>query len=222
MKGSSTINAVLFDLDGTILDTANDLGAALNYVLTKFEMPLISEEAFRPIASDGAKGLLTLGFGEQLANHNFEALRTLFLNYYEDNIATHTCLYPGIAELIQYLDNHNIVWGIVTNKPEGLTHKLLPYFPELNNTQAVIGGDSLSERKPHPLPLTHALSLIKANNQECLYVGDAPRDIEAGNAANMPTVIAGWGYISDLNVCRTWQADHFTLTPLEIIELVKE
>lgn len=216
------MRAVLFDLDGTLLDTADDLGAALNNVLSQYKLPNVPAEIFRPIASDGAKGLLTLGFGEQLAHYDFETLRTQFLNYYENNIAHHTSLYSGVDELITYLDKHNIAWGIVTNKPEYLTLKLLPFFPKFKNCKVVVGGDSLAQRKPHPLPLTYSLNIIKQQAQSCLYVGDAPRDIEAGNAAGMPTVIAGWGYISNLSDCKNWQANFFIQKPEEIINFFEQ
>ncbi len=147
------ITGVLFDLDGTILDTADDLGAALNFVLTEYNLPTITSEAYRPIASDGAKGLLELGFGDKISDYDFATLRQMFLNYYENNIAHHTKLYDGITELINELNTKNIAWGIVTNKPEGLTLKLLPYFPELAQSQVMVGGDSLAERKPHPAPI---------------------------------------------------------------------
>ncbi len=220
MTNSKSIKGVLFDLDGTILDTANDLGAALNHVLTHYKLPIVSPEIFRPVASDGAKGLLELGFGKAIENYDYETLRTMFLNFYENNIATHTTLYDGISELIAHLDKQSIAWGIVTNKPEGLTKKLLPYFSELNSSQVMVGGDSLNERKPHPAPLLYSLEKINVNAEQCFYVGDAPRDIEAGKRANMPTIIAGWGYIDDLAQCSNWQADHTLMSPLDIIKLL--
>lgn len=214
------IKGLLFDLDGTILDTADDLGAALNYVLNKHGLPPVTREAFRPVASDGAKGLLELGFADKLSNYDFTELRTMFLNYYEKNIAHHTKLYDGMAELLSTLNDNNIAWGIVTNKPEGLTRKLLPHYPELNSSKIMVGGDSLSQRKPHPAPLFYALEAINISPENCYYVGDAPRDIEAGNRAGMPTIIAGWGYILDLTVCNKWQSDHLCLLPQDIIKLL--
>lgn len=214
------INGVLFDLDGTLLDTADDLGAALNYVLKQHCLPQVSAEKYRPVASDGAKGLLELGFKEKLQQYNFNELRESFLNYYAENIAQYTTLYDGIAELITFIDNKNIPWGIVTNKPIGLTHLLLPNFPEFINCRVVVGGDSLSERKPHPAPILYALDKIQISAEECFYIGDAPRDIEAGQRANMPTIIAGWGYIPNIKDCEQWQADHTLLKPYDIASLL--
>ncbi|MGJ8692320.1 MAG: HAD family hydrolase [Thalassotalea sp.] len=214
------IKGVLFDLDGTILDTADDLGGALNQVLSQYGLPLVAATDYRPIASDGAKGLLELGFSEQLKDYDFEHLRTQFLAFYEENIATQTKLYHGVSTLLTYLDDNNIPWGIVTNKPEGLSKKLVPCYHELNSSQVLVGGDSLAKRKPHPLPLLYALEKINVASHECFYVGDAPRDIEAGKRANMPTIIAGWGYISDLTSVGSWQADHLCHQPEEIIALL--
>lgn len=199
--------AILFDLDGTLLDTANDLGAALNHVLTKHNLATVSKERFRPVASDGAKGLLELGFGGQLIHYDYESLRSQFLNYYQQNIAVHTCLYPGIKELLANLDENNIPWAVVTNKPIGLTLDLLPHFSSFTQCQSVVGGDSLKERKPHPAPLLHACKEMGVNKNDCIYVGDAIRDIEAGNSAGMFTIIAQWGYIIDKKSCNNWQAD---------------
>jgi len=199
--------AILFDLDGTLLDTANDLGAALNYVLSKHNIDTVSKERFRPVASDGAKGLLELGFGEQLIHYDYEALRSEFLGYYEKNIAVHTCLYPGIEQLLTNLNNENIPWAIVTNKPIGLTLELLPHFSCFTHCKSVVGGDSLKERKPHPAPLLYACKEMAVNESDCIYVGDAIRDIEAGNSAGMLTIIAQWGYIIDKQSCHHWHAD---------------
>lgn len=210
---------ILFDLDGTLLDTANDLGEALNYVLTQHNMPLISRSAYRPVASDGSTGLLNLGFKDKLKQFDVESLRQEFLNYYENNIAEHTCLYKGVRELINYLDNKNIPWGVVTNKPIGLTLKLLPYFPEFKKCKSVIGGDSLAQRKPHPEPLFFASDEIGVVAKDVIYVGDAPRDIEAGNAAGMLTIVAQWGYIPESQDSSSWGASIIEDSPESIIQL---
>lgn len=207
MINIKTIDAVLFDLDGTLLDTANDLGEALNYVLNKYNLPLIDREIYRPVASDGAKGLLELGFKAQLSQFNYEQLRQEFLTYYQENIAKHTCLYPGVNALLAKLNSHDVPWGVVTNKPEGLTKILLPYFPEFEQCAVLVGGDTLLTRKPDPEPLYFACKQINVDANTCVYVGDAKRDIEAGNSANMQTIIAGWGYIKSTDNIQLWQAD---------------
>lgn len=218
---NSSFKGVLFDLDGTLLDTADDLGAALNHVLKSKGLIPVSRERFRPVASDGALGLLTLGFGEKLDEYDFSQLRAQFLEYYENNIAVHTQLYSGVTELLNFLDNNEIPWGIVTNKPIRLTDILLPHFKALDTSRVNIGGDSLPTRKPDPAPLHHACSFLGINNSECIYVGDAPRDIEAGNAANMYSIVALWGYILDKTVCQEWAANTLFTNPKQIIPLLK-
>ena len=212
--------AVLFDLDGTLLDTANDLGAALNHVLSKYQRPLVPAASFRVVASDGAKGLLELGFGASLAEFDYALLRQEFLDYYSENIAVHTCFYPGIIELLSALSENNIPWGVVTNKPIGLTQKLLPHYALFEQCQVTVGGDSLPQRKPHPAPLLYACEQLAVPPEQCIYVGDALRDIQAGNEANMLTVVAQWGYIIDQRQCRQWQADHLTEKPQDILEFI--
>ncbi|WP_448213029.1 HAD family hydrolase [Colwellia sp. MEBiC06753] len=210
---------VLFDLDGTLLDTANDLGETLNAILSKYQQPLVARADYRPIASDGAKGLLELGFGQKLIDYDYETLRQEFLAHYEQHIAVHTELYSGINEVINFLDQNNIPWGIVTNKPIDLTQKLLPHFEQLSSAKSVLGGDSLAQRKPHPAPLIAAANEIAIAPEHCIYVGDAPRDISAGNAADMFSVVANWGYIPTSENVNSWQASLVINSPLEIIEL---
>lgn len=216
-----TPKAVLFDLDGTLLDTADDLGAALNYLLNKYGLPEVTRTAFRPIASDGAKGLLELGFGKLLGKYDYEQLRVQFLEYYRENIAAHTQLYSGIKEILAFCQNQQIAWGIVTNKPEDLTLKLLPHFNEFKQCQVVVAGDSLPERKPHPAPILHACQALSLRPEETWYIGDAPRDITSANSAKTLSVIAGWGYISDLSACSTWQANIFCRHSNELLTLLK-
>jgi phosphoglycolate phosphatase len=218
---NTKISGVLFDLDGTLLDTANDLGEALNYVLRKYGLEDVARENYRPIASDGALGLLTLGFAEHLKDFDYDELRGEFLAYYQDNIAVHTCLYPEVSELLSTLNERDIPWGIVTNKPEGLTRLLLPNYPEFDKCLSLIGGDTLANRKPHPAPILKACEEIAVASERCLYVGDALRDIQAGNNASSTTVIAKWGYILANEDCSSWGADHHAVMPLEVLSFIK-
>ncbi|WDE09632.1 HAD family hydrolase [Thalassomonas haliotis] len=220
MSKNNSDQGVLFDLDGTLLDTANDLGAALNHVLEQHEMTQVPPQAFRPVASDGAKGLLELGFGDALTTLDYEQLRQQFLRYYRENIARHTCFYQGIAPLLTALNDNRIPWGVVTNKPIDLTQALLPHYPLFKHCGVTVGGDSLAQRKPHPAPLLYASEQLNLAPEQCIYVGDALRDIQAGNAAKMTTVVAKWGYIADTEVCHSWQADLLAGEPADILEFI--
>ncbi|WDD96849.1 HAD family hydrolase [Thalassomonas actiniarum] len=220
MTENNRYQGVLFDLDGTLLDTANDLGAALNHVLEQHDMAQVPPEAFRPVASDGAKGLLELGFGDTLTELDYEQLRQQFLRYYRENIAKHTCFYRGIVPLLTALNERNIPWGVVTNKPIALTQKLLPHYPLFEHCAVTVGGDSLAQRKPHPAPLLYASEQLALAPEQCVYVGDALRDIQAGNDAKMATIVAQWGYIADTDVCRSWQADLLAEDPAQILAFI--
>lgn len=200
-------HALLFDLDGTLVDTADDLGAALNYVLAQHQLPLCRPEQYRPVASHGAKGLLELGFGEALTQFDFFELRSMLLQYYAAHICDHSKLFAGGAELIQALDKQQIPWGIVTNKPYKLAASMLRQLPELAGCGILLGGDSLGVRKPDPTPLLMAAHQLKVPARQCWYVGDAERDIEAGRRAGMTTVLAGFGYIGAADQPELWQAD---------------
>lgn len=200
------VSAVLFDLDGTLLDTARDLGNALNHVLESFDRPTFEYHQYRNIASDGSKGLLELGFGEELADIEYEPARLKLLEFYENNICAQTQPFDGVISCLEQLNEYAIPWGIVTNKPGWLTDKLLDYFPIMAQCGSIISGDTLSERKPHPLPLLTAAQQLAVEPSSTLYVGDAIRDIEAANAANMISVIAKYGYISEKEDLSAWNA----------------
>lgn len=210
-------NAVLFDLDGTLLDTAKDLGNALNQILKQLERPQVSYDTYRNIASDGAKGMLELGFGEDLKKFDFARLRQQFLDYYENNICVDTDYFVGVEELLNGLNQHNIPWGIVTNKPEFLTLQLVRYFPLLQNCAVIVSGDTLPERKPHPLPLLYAEQKLDVSSNNTWYIGDAERDIQAANAANMVSVIAQYGYIADIEQSQQWRAKLNIQTPTDLL-----
>ncbi|KXI28931.1 HAD family hydrolase [Paraglaciecola hydrolytica] len=204
---SGSFAGVLFDLDGTLLDTARDLGSALNSLLAQMQRPLIAYADYRKIASDGAKGMLELGFGDELKTLDFQNLHQKFLDYYATHICVDTCYFDGVEKLLTELNYKSIPWGIVTNKPGDLTTQLLTYFPLLAQCHVVVSGDTLAERKPHPLPLLYAAQKLNLEVNQLCYVGDALRDIQAAQAANITSVIAQYGYIEHLDQLSDWQAD---------------
>ncbi|PWW39245.1 phosphoglycolate phosphatase [Idiomarina loihiensis] len=216
---NSPVKAVLFDLDGTLLDTAPDLGAALNAVCEQYQRPAITAEVFTPVASHGSRGMLQLAFANEYSDREAE-LRHAFLSAYKENIATHTQPYPGVLELLAVLQRESIQVAIVTNKPERLTQQLLPHFPEFEAISVVVSGDTLSVSKPSPEPLFYAAEQLGIEPADCLYVGDAERDIEAGRNAGMVTVLAEYGYISNEDQPQRWQADYHIASPLELLELL--
>lgn len=206
--------AILFDLDGTLVDTAQDLGAALNFVLRQHGMPEKSYEEYRPMASHGAKGLLQLGFGEALKDIDFGKARQSLLDYYHQHSCVHSCLFPGAEELFAALEARNIPWAIVTNKPYKLAAKVQHQLPALLKSCLLLGGDSLAQRKPDPAPLWMTAHYMKVAASSCWYIGDAERDIEAGRRAGMQTVMCYFGYVGPDDKTELWGADlhisHFT------------
>lgn len=198
--------AVLFDLDGTLVDTADDLGAALNYVLQQHGLPEVAAARYRPVASHGAKGLLELGFGPQLPQFNFAALRQQFLQHYAAHLAVHSQLFDGVTSLLDTLATEQVPWGIVTNKPYKLAASLVRQLPGLQNCAVLLGGDSLAQRKPSPVPLLVAAHQLKVRANQCWYLGDAERDIQSANRAGMLSVLANYGYIASTDQTEQWHA----------------
>lgn len=200
--------AVLFDLDGTLLDTAPDLGAAANHVLQKIGKTALSDSIIRQTASDGALALIKAGLTEtEQSELDLPELRQQLLDFYSQHLYVGTRPYNGMVELIHWLNKNDIFWGVVTNKPAFLTEPLLAQVTELPNCAAIVSADTLPVKKPHPEPLWHACSQMNVDARQCLYVGDHIRDIEAGRNAGMKTAIAGWGYIAESDVLSDWQAD---------------
>lgn len=215
------IGGVLFDLDGTLLDTAADLAAALNHVLISQQAKPLSVNDVRPAISSGVAGLLNLGLQINIKDPIFPSLRKQFLDYYAQHICVHTHLFQGVETLINYLQEKKWPWGIVTNKSAILTEQLIKKFPLLNKAKCIIAGDTLKYSKPHPQPLLHACKCIACLPEHCIYVGDAKRDIEAANAAGMYSLIALYGYINDKEDIKLWNASANIATPLEIISYLK-
>ncbi len=198
--------AVLFDLDGTLVDTADDLGAALNHVLVRHGFAPMPAERYRPVASHGAKGLLELGFADALAGFSFGQLRTELLDYYQAHLTVHSRLFGGAEMFLPALADADVPWGIVTNKPYKLAAQMLRQMPELAGCQIMLGGDSLYQRKPSPVPLWVAAQVLKVKPADCWYIGDAERDIEAANRAGMTSILARYGFIADTDQPEQWQA----------------
>lgn len=198
---------VLFDLDGTLLDTAPDLGAALNHVLQSLAVPEKTYEEYRVESSNGSIGMLKMGLGDNFQEYDEETLRQQFLDHYESNISNDTVFFVGIVDLLTYLDNAQIPWGVVTNKPGYLTEKLLKDFKEFETCKVCYCGDTFEHRKPHPEPLLKAAEAINVKPQDIWYVGDAPRDMEAATAANMISVLARYGYLTEKELARQWDVD---------------
>ncbi|WP_025740260.1 phosphoglycolate phosphatase [Salinivibrio socompensis] len=211
-----TPSTVLFDLDGTLLDTAPDMGEAANRVLAEFDLPPLTREQIYTHTSFGARGLLTAGFGKQAKFQDPIALRARFLYHYGQAICQGTQVYDGIEALLDRLSRLKICWGIVTNKPEGLTHQLLAHFPRLQAAQVIVGADTYAHAKPHPLPLLEAAKTLNCAPERCFYVGDIENDTLAARAANMQSVVAGWGYTGDPALISNWEADHIFTTPAQL------
>lgn len=202
---ASPLRAVLFDLDGTLLDTAPDMAQALNRLRLECNCPPLPFERIRPQVSNGARGLLELSFGLQPGQTGFDILRDRFLQLYRQDIAGLTQLFDAFPDLLRQLTHRDIPWGIVTNKPGFLTRQLLH---ELQLTPAItIAGDDLPRRKPFPDQLLHAAKRLGLAPETIAYVGDHERDITASRAANMPAIAARWGYLDGERPIEDWQAD---------------
>ena len=211
------IQAVLFDLDGTLADTALDLGGALNTLLARHGLPAKSMDEIRTQASHGAAGLIKLGAGITPDHPYYTRWRTEYLDEYDSRYAQDTELFDGVNELIAELDQRGIKWGIITNKSMRFTDKLVPKLGFIIPPAVVVSGDTCGEPKPSVKPMLYACGQIHANPQHTLYVGDAERDIQAGRNAGMKTVLAEWGYISDEDDTDSWQPDYRIATPIELI-----
>ncbi len=213
------IRTVLFDLDGTLADTAPDLAHALNTVRLAHDLPALSFETIRPVVSHGGRALIQLGFADiPESEPEFEALRQELLQIYHGNIASHTVLFPGMSELLEQLEQRGHRWGVVTNKPGWLTDPLMEALQLKQRADCIVSGDTLAQRKPDPAPLLHACELCGSQAGECLYVGDAERDIDAGRRAGMQTLVALFGYIGDDDNPETWGANGLVETPEAILQ----
>ena len=209
-------DAILFDLDGTLLDTAPDMVGALNRLLGEHGREPLELAAARAFVSHGAARLVRLGFAEANDEH-FEQLRQRFLALYAAHVADGTCLFAGIEDVLGALEASGKPWGVVTNKPGWLTTPLLRALDLDSRAACVVSGDTVAERKPHPMPLLHAAAQIGVDAERCVYVGDAERDIRAGRAARMTTVAAAYGYVAADEDLSLWSPHAVISEPRELL-----
>lgn len=211
---------LLLDLDGTLADTAPDLAAALNAVLEEEGRSPLPFPQIRPHVSFGAPRLVRLGFGDDLSDDDFQHLRGRLLSHYAEGLCRETRLFDGFDAVLERLEHGGTPWGIVTNKPGWLTLPLLEAMGLLHRVSSVVSGDTLARRKPHPDPLLHAAAEMGVAATDCVYAGDARRDIEAGTAAGMLTVGVTWGYIPEEDPPHAWGAAHLITHPSELIDVM--
>jgi phosphoglycolate phosphatase len=214
----TSARAVLFDLDGTLADTAPDLARALNRVRAAHRLAPMPVEITRPYTSSGARGLLKVGFGLDPGDERYEALKLEFLDFYAAEICVDTRLFDGMAELLDRLDQERLPWGVVTNKAERFTLPLLQGLRLGERAACVVGGDTAARPKPHPDPLLHAAAALQLPPSACLYVGDDLRDVQAARAAGMPVIAAKYGYLGNGGSIESWQADGIIEHPREVLE----
>ncbi len=213
---SPPLRAILFDLDGTVLDTAPDMHRSLNALLRERRRALQPFTSVRPQVSHGAAGVVRVGFPDS-ERDEFQALQRRFIELYRDGLIVETRLFPGMERVLDALRARGLLAGIVTNKAAFLTEPLLEQLGLRARFACVVSGDTVAERKPHPLPMLHAAQSVGVPPQECIYVGDALRDVQAAHAAGMQALVARYGYIPADEDADGWGADGAIDSPLDLL-----
>jgi len=214
------VQAVLFDLDGTLIDSAPDLGAAADKMRLDRGLPSLPAALYRPMAGAGARGMLHIAFGLSPQDPAFESMREEFFVNYERCMTHNTYAFEGVSSLLRSLEQRLLPWGVVTNKSQRFTNPLTQSMPLFASAGAVVSGDTTPHAKPHPAPLLEAAKRLGVDPQACIYVGDDERDIVAGRAAGMRTVAATYGYLGSQLDTTAWQADAEIKSPLALLQLL--
>ncbi len=215
-KNSRKITTVLFDLDGTLIDTAPDLCHCLNELLIIHEKPPIPFATARPYAALGATGLIKLGFGYDVTHPDFQQLRTQYLNVYQLHLTDRSQPFPKIHALLDYLEQESFTWGIVTNKFAQFTIPLLKHLNLFDRAAIIVSGDSTQKNKPAPDPILFACQSLNISPHEALYVGDTKNDAVAAQQAGMPVIIVKYGYMTSEDHPESWQPNALVNSPQEI------
>jgi N-acetyl-D-muramate 6-phosphate phosphatase len=212
--------AVLFDFDGTLADTAPDLAFAANMLRKAHGLASLPLAQYRPHVSRGGRGMVLVAFEKTPDDADYLALRDAFLVHYADRLCVDTRLFDGVAALLDALDRAKLAWGIVTNKATRYTQPIVQQMGLDRRTPCIVSGDTTPHAKPHPAPLLHAASLLGIAPNDCWYVGDDARDIEAARAAGMTSVVADWGYLGGSDP-KTWNADLHAASPDALLTLIR-
>ena len=216
------IKNILFDLDGTLVDTALDLANALNAVRLSYKLPKLPIDTIRPTVSQGASVMIKVGFDVEVGDPKFDEIHKKFLEIYSENIAEETKLFEGMDAVLEKFDNNKKAWGIVTNKSSWLTIPLLKSLSLDKRAQCIVCGDTTEYAKPHPAPIIHACKQMHCDPSSTIFIGDAERDIKAGVEAGTKTAVALYGYIDKNDKPENWGADKKIKTPHEIHEILEE
>ena len=216
----TNIDVVLFDLDGTLIDSAPDLGAAVDRMRVKRGMTSLPLDNYRPMAGAGARGMLQIGFDMTPAHTDFAAMREEFFQEYERDLTANTVVFDEVADMLKAIEAAGMKWGVVTNKSERFTLPIARQMPLLANAATVISGDTTAHAKPHPAPLLEAAKRVGVHPQRCVYVGDDERDIIAGLAAGMHTVAAVYGYLGANSDISSWGAHASISKPSHLLGLL--
>ena len=210
------IDAVLFDLDGTLLDTAPDMARTVNEMRKRRGLAPVPQERVRPHVSKGARGMLLAAFEMTTDHPEFPAMREEFLDIYKDNLFVDTTIFAGMDALLERLEASDIAWGVVTNKFERFARPLLDQVGLGTRAGVIVGGDTCAKAKPFPEPLLFAAQALGVKPADALYVGDDERDVQAARAAGMPVVVAAYGYLGDGAPPSEWKADGIVDSPEEL------
>ncbi|MET4578895.1 HAD family hydrolase [Ottowia thiooxydans] len=220
MAAFDGVRCVLFDLDGTLIDSAPDLGLAADEMRIARGMPSLPLDLYRCVAGSGARGMLSVAFGLTPADEAYGAMREEFLNNYERRMTRNTSIFDGVPELLGTLSTRQVTWGVVTNKGERFTYPLTATMPLFTGAATIVCGDTTPHAKPHPEPILEAMRRTGFEAKECIYVGDDARDIVAGKAAGVRTVAAHYGYLGADADVTLWKADAIITHPEELLSLL--
>lgn len=212
------LRAVLFDLDGTLIDSAPDLGDAADKMRTDRGLPSLPESLYRPLAGAGARGMLKVAFDITPEHPDYEAMREEFFANYERAMTVRTYVFEGVHQVVDALRERGLLWGVVTNKMARFTNPLTQAMPLFATASAIVSGDTTPHAKPHPEPMFEAARRLGLAPELCLYVGDDERDIVAGRAAGMRTVAASYGYLGEKAQISSWGADLHIDSPLKLLQ----